>query len=435
MESVRDLRDRAMPITAILIAAALGLGSCTNGAPEGGRVLLLGIDGATLHVTDPLQKQGRLPTLAALARQGTSGPLRSFLPLNSPAIWTSIATGKRRGKHGIASFVRSDKQGKNRLYQSTDRRTHALWNIASSAGLSVGVVNWWTTYPVEKVRGILVSDHAVPGQAEGYKALFNASGETGAQVVFPQRWGEKLSALLADDCNLTDIRDPFLGNEALPKWVARENLSNSFQRDDLITRIALEVESEIQPDLLMVFLPGIDRISHSLWGVLEPAHLYPPPYQPTDSEREAGREALYRYYEYTDALIGRLVERFGPEDLVMVVSDHGFEAGAGRRLTTTTGLHHSKRALFGVIFARGPGIPAGARAVAVSVLDITPSILRWLRLPVARDMDGAPARFLETPAVEPITTYDRSPIEHLGNGSSSREQEILEELRGLGYME
>ena len=435
MESVRDLRDHAMPITAILIAAALGLGSCTNGAPEGGRVLLLGIDGATLRVIEPLMEDGRLPTLAALARQGASGRLRTTLPIHSPAIWASIATGKRREKHGILSFFYLDAQRKKRLYQSTDRKTHALWNIASDAGLTVGVVNWWNTYPVEKVRGILVSDHAVPGQAKSWQAFFNAAGETGGQVVFPERWGPKLSTLLTEDRKLTAVRDPFVENDSLPKWVNLKNLSSSFRKDDLITRIALDVESGVQPDLLMVFLPGIDRVSHALWGSLEPARLYPPRLRPTDSERDAGREALYRYYEYTDALIGLLCERFGPEDLVMVVSDHGFEAGAGRRRTTTTGQHNSEKALFGVIFARGPGIPAGAAAQAISVVDIAPTILRWLRLPLARDMDGAPARFLESPPLEPILTYDTSPIERLGDGSSGREQEILEELRGLGYLD
>ena len=39
-----------------------------------------------------------------------------------------------------------------RLYTSADRNGRALWNIASAAGLRVGVVNWWTTHPAEIVR-------------------------------------------------------------------------------------------------------------------------------------------------------------------------------------------------------------------------------------------------------------------------------------------
>ena len=97
----------------------------------------------------------------------------------------------------------------------------------------------------------------------------------------------------------------------------------------ITTRIALEVEREEHPDLLMVFLPGIDRVSHVVWAAVEPASEYPRAlFQ--GGERDATARAFFRYYEYTDALIGRLLAAYGPEDLVLVVSDHGFEAGEGR---------------------------------------------------------------------------------------------------------
>ena len=64
-------------------------------------------------------------------------------------------------------------------------------------------------------------------------------------------------------------------------------------------------------------------------------------------------EDLFRYYEYADRLIGLLADRFGPDDLVVVVSDHGFEAGPTSGNNMLTGKHESLAALDGVIFARG----------------------------------------------------------------------------------
>jgi predicted AlkP superfamily phosphohydrolase/phosphomutase len=413
-------------------ALALALVACGEGAHDPpGRVLLVGIDGATLRVVDPLLESGRLPALAAIAREGVYGPLRSFLPLDSPPIWATIATGKQKEKHGILTFTTDDDA--RRLYDSSDRKVHALWNIVSDADLSVGVVNWWNTYPVEAVRGIVVSDHALPGQAEQRAKFFGGAARNAGPPVYPPEWETNVASIVARPETLTAVPDPFAGNEALPKWENPEGMSRAFERDTQVVRIALAVESARRPDVLMVFLPGIDRISHALWGNLEPEELYPPPLRPTPTERAAGVQAIYRYYEYTDALIGLLVERFAPEDLVMVVSDHGFEAGVA--MISLTGAHKSEKARDGVVFARGHGIPAGVPAGPMTVADVTPTILAWLGLPVAADMDGATAGFVGGETVARVATYDTRRIERLGGGVSGAEEDIKDELRALGYIE
>ena len=66
--------------------------------------------------------------------------------------------------------------------------------------------------------------------------------------------------------------------------------------------------------------------------------------------------------------------------------------------------------------------------------DVTPTILAWLRLPVAADMDGAPAGFARSEAVGRIATYDTRPIERLASGASGVEEDIKDELRALGYI-
>ncbi len=137
------------------------------GGRRTGRVLLVGIDGASLRIIRPLLAQGRLPHLAELARRGVSGALRSHRPLYSPRIWNSIATGKMPEKHGIEGFTFHDDAGKQQLYLSVHRKAHALWNIASKAGMRVAVVNWWNTYPPEVVNGVMVSDHAKPSAPGG----------------------------------------------------------------------------------------------------------------------------------------------------------------------------------------------------------------------------------------------------------------------------
>jgi predicted AlkP superfamily phosphohydrolase/phosphomutase len=396
-------------------------------------VLLLGIDGATMRVAGPLMKEGRLPNLAKIAREGVSGPLRSVRPLLSPRIWNSIATGKSADKHGIHAFALEDEQGVQRLYLSADRKAHALWNIASDAGLTVGVVNWWNTYPPERIRGVMISDHLLAREIDGRRNVSGAIPAPSAPVVFPEAWQARLSALLEGGHLPVPFEDPFLGNRELPEWIDPAVLSRRFREDGALVRFALEVEAASDPDLLMVLLPGIDRVSHFLWGNVELPELYPERLRPSPSPREAGAAALKRYYEYTDALVGAVVERFAPDDLVMIVSDHGFEAGV--RLAFLTGEHKSEKAIDGVIFARGRGIPAGRTAGAMTVYDVTPTILAWLGLPVAMDMDGGVAGFVQEATEERIPSYDTGPVERISTAPSGADEVLIEQLRALGYIE
>jgi predicted AlkP superfamily phosphohydrolase/phosphomutase len=68
------------------------------------RVLVIGIDGATFKVIDPLIKDGCLPNIAQIMSKGVKGILNSTLPTVSPVAWTSFMTGKNPDKHQIFDF-------------------------------------------------------------------------------------------------------------------------------------------------------------------------------------------------------------------------------------------------------------------------------------------------------------------------------------------
>jgi predicted AlkP superfamily phosphohydrolase/phosphomutase len=417
---------------AILAAALL---ACGSGERGGDRVLLVGIDGATLRVAGPMVRDGALPNLARIGRTGVYGPLRSHFPLMSPRIWTSIATGKAPEKHGILGFAHPGEGGAEaQLYLGSDRRVHALWNIASDAERTVGVVNWWNTYPPETVNGVIVSDHLLPREVRGRRWLTGAAAPTRAPIIHPPEWSERVAAVLEDERPLTDVADPFDDGAGLPDWTKPGRLSEHYRTDEAIARIALDIEAELEPDLLMVLLPGIDRVSHVLWGGIEAPEGGGKTPAMSEAERAASAAALRRYYAFTDALIGRLVERYGSDDLVMVVSDHGFEAGS--TLRETTGIHTSRKALRGLLFARGRGIEPPAAPEPVSVNDVTPTVLAWLGLPVAADMDGRVASFVRGGAAAGvIDSYDTEPVERASAAPSGAESAIFEQLRALGYLE
>jgi predicted AlkP superfamily phosphohydrolase/phosphomutase len=369
----------------------------------------------------------------------------------SPIIWTSIATGKRAAKHGIRGWVREGEDGNPRLYTSGDRRGAALWNILSSSGLGVAVVNWLNTFPPEKIPGAMISDWALPGEQEAKEDLgatfahvrfgkdlaAPSPAVATAPVVYPAGWRERVGEAYSRASAASPSAKPLRQLDSLPPWAERSILVDALRNDLAALEVALDVDATLSPDVLMLYLPGIDRWSHVLWGSLEPPDSYPEHLRFSPSERRAAHEMLYDYYRFTDGLIGRALERFGPGDLVLIVSDHGFQAQVIG--DSMTGGHYTAAARDGVIFARGRGIEPGSDRGESTIYDVTPTILAWLGIPLADDMDGRPLGAVGGTTVTSVPTYDEVPIERLLGSAQGTEVEIedriIEQLRGLGYVE
>ena len=105
----------------------------------GVKILLVGIDGATFAVLDPLLEAGALPTFERLIEGGARAPLLSDRPMKSPALWTTVSTGRDRKQHGVEQFT-ATVEGSDVpvLANATMRRTLTVWDMLGGAGRSVG---------------------------------------------------------------------------------------------------------------------------------------------------------------------------------------------------------------------------------------------------------------------------------------------------------
>src|SRR5262245_24228678 len=122
-------------------------------------IVMIGLDAADWQTAEPLMRQGRLPVLSHLREAGARGHLRSSVPMLSPLLWTTAATGKAPDQHGVVDFLVPDPAtGRKVPISSRSRRVKALWNIFSDQGRTADVVAWWATFPAETIRGSIVSD-------------------------------------------------------------------------------------------------------------------------------------------------------------------------------------------------------------------------------------------------------------------------------------
>src|SRR5581483_8739308 len=259
---------------AVVVLAALVV-RCGR-TPPGGRTIVLALDGMDPDVVGMLVSEGQLPHFARLVREGASGRLRSIPPLLSPIIWTTIATGKSAEIHGIGHFVAVDDQtGAALPVTSQMRRVKAIWNILSDAGRRVAVVGWWATWPAESVRGVMVTDHT------SYHFLLSpgTNGEVDAAgTIAPPEIAAELRPLVRRpaDMSASDVA-PFI-------HVSAEDLARPFDFNDDVShfrwalatgetyrRIGLHLWKTQHPDLLLVYLEGVDSVSH-LFGHLFRAH-------------------------------------------------------------------------------------------------------------------------------------------------------------------
>ena len=118
---------------------------------------------------------------------------------------------------------------------------------------------------------------------------------------------------------------------------------------------------------------------------------------------------LERHYGVIDEAIGRAMTALGPDDLLLVVSGYGMEPlGFGKRLIERvigdpeiSGTHEA--APDGFLLAYGASVARGRQQPRASVVDVGPTILYFLGLPLGRDMDG----FARTDLFQPSFTQER----------------------------
>jgi hypothetical protein len=104
--------------------------------------------------------------------------------------------------------------------------------------------------------------------------------------------------------------------------------------------------------------------------------------------------------------------------------------------TGATGSHTD----WGVLIASGPGIRPGAHVAGARLMDVTPTALYALGVPLNDDMDGQPvvAIFDDEFAASHKIAFRENAVsvsdERVDPFSAAEEDDIMEQLKGLGYI-
>jgi hypothetical protein len=368
-------------------------------APRGPRVVLLCLDGASLDVISPAVAAGRLPNFGRMLERGASMHLATTRPTQAEPVWASVMTGMWPSRHGVrgaskyvpftgdvALEVLPDYLFSQALiryglisarpYASDSFRTQPLWRMLARYGVRTGLIGLPLTHPADAPSGFIVSDRFL---RRADRSVLEAG-----PAVSPPRLDD-----VARTVSVSEDPEAFPAGVRLDGTPPLDERGSSIDADRVHHALARELDAAEPVRLLAVRYTGLDAVGHYYLRYTQPESFG----DVSEDERRRFGRVLDDYYAYIDGIVGDALARLGRDDLLVVVSGFGMEAQTpGKRLLERlvgdprfAGTH--ERGPDGFLLAYGSAV-APARQSRGAVVDVAPTLLYFLGLPVARDMDG-----------------------------------------------
>lgn len=266
------------------------------------KTLVIGLDGFGVSVLDILinRYSDTIKNILTLKQKGSYSPLQSVLPTVTPCAWSSFITGVTPAKHNIYDFTHNTE-----LTNALSIKAKTIWSILRENGIKVGALHIPMTYPPEEVNGFIIPGQFAPSFSE--KSIYPSSLYKKFKKFFNRYKAFYNSREYAhNEYGPTDI-DGFI--EKLTEIVKNKTKLNLMLMDKY-------------PDLdifITVFFET-DTIQHYLWKYLDESY-------PLADRKESKRyksKILY-FFRTLDECIEQIIEKFGKDNMIFIISDHGLE--------------------------------------------------------------------------------------------------------------
>ncbi len=444
-------------IVCMTLMPRTALAQTTPPAPptaQGNRVVILGFDGVEPTVVDGMLTASELPNLAKLRDQGCYNRLASSNPPQSPTAWSSFATCKNPGNHGIYDFLRRNpanyvpglgfgalKQPElapdgalaNPAAYTNYRKGDTFWAIGNAKGKRCKLLVVPFAFPVEHltdscmlcgldvpdIRGtqstyfsmsdqfdkvenlaggvrlplkfegdaatVMIPGFRHPDTKEFVEVPFKVTVDRQARTVSFEIQGQaaklaenawsdwiewtfqvtpqfavkaisRLHVLEAGEkvrlymsclqmhprAPLTPISTPedyaskLADRYGLFKTIGWTYDTKALQQNDMTDDMFLDDVRRTMAwhemlmldeldlgnfDMLIAAWTGTDRVAHMFWRFRDPKH----PLYTEEGAKKYGR-AVEETYIKMDEIVGKAAAKLGPNDLLVVISDHGFHS-------------------------------------------------------------------------------------------------------------
>lgn len=265
-----------------------------------GKVLVIGLDGATFDLIKPWVAQGYLPTIGRILAEGAHGELGSTVPPMTAPAWTSFATGVNPGKHRLYDWVAREPDS----YEFTpvtalDGTAPTIYQLLGDLDRRVCAFNIPMTYPPVPVNGVMISGMPTPS--------------TDVEFTYPRTLYQDILDNVGDYILYPDPGQAYsdAGIDAF--------LDRLYRCTDLRVQTLNYLRSREAWDFAMLVFNGTDTISHALWKFMDASH---PLHDPAKAAKYGN--AIRDYYQYVDGYLANIVADLDDDTTLVIMSDHGF---------------------------------------------------------------------------------------------------------------
>ena len=411
-------RDLLSPVGRVTVGRAGGPASGA-GVGAGERTLLLvGLEAASMDQILPLISSREIPTFESLAREGATARLDTVRPCVSRVAWTALATGAAPWANGVRDTrVHSLPLGP----EDVTVLPHSLGlRLLERAGLLVSAPlrEGWRRSPT--IGEILISS----GEKVVLIGWDADAAEAGAGLHRVE--GSRIEARVQ---RILGGPGPRPSESAALLMVLREAVSMDLSILDR-AREAARGPSGRRPRLRAIRFSGLGQVSRYFLRYHVPDKFG----DVTQQERDAYGRVIAGYYQFLDDLLAEQIAAAGPGARVLVTSAYGVEPLPAwetflrahfPRLWSEGSIPSGGwgQGPDGVLLLRGEGVRAGRRLEEADLLEVVPTALYGLGMPIGRDMRGDLLRrvfepdYLEAHPVHYIPAYARSDVAAPGRDS------------------
>ena len=276
------------------------------------RTVLIGLDGATFSILDPLMTDGTMPFLKEFTATGIRAELLSVVPPITPPAWTSLVTGRSPGHHGILDFFQ--KEGDNnyiRFTTSNDVHCETIWSIVSRYGSKVTTLNFPLLLPPPAINGNVVS-----GGWMTWRQL--------PLGCYPDNLYNTLKALPEFNPRILamDLTHEEKAIEGCPKEDYEDWIKMHIRREEQWFNILRHLMNDDPCELTAILFDGVDKLQHLCWRFLDPKCLR----QHLSPWEHTVRNLCLDYFRQLDTFLAEIVNLAGSNSTIVMASDHGFGA-------------------------------------------------------------------------------------------------------------
>ncbi len=332
--------------------------------PSPRKATLLNFEGLSFNFLIPLINEGKLPNFSWLMENGCWGRLETLSPTDPFVLQKSLLTGKNPHGHRCLSAEGFTFWGKNPVLEALPRFM-LFKQLSRLKILNKQPIPCQPNKDLWQILREMNLKLSVFGSEDKGEAEFPLSSKA-----------EKMLDTLLPVSSASDERLLFV--------------RQALRRDISLEERAFAEKSQQQPQVLVLSLEGLNQVEIFFYK-----YSFPLLFGNID-QNEISRYGpiIEKYYQFYDQLIGKYLAHLKENETLIVFSTHGMEPlPLWKRLVEwalgnpqVSG--HFEFAPPGVIFFYGQDILKGQSLEKIRLVDITPTLLYWLGLPVARDMDG-----------------------------------------------